>query len=178
MELLIPGLILVALMAYASTRIKKSAAKAYEAETVETDEFIIQKPAGFLIVIGGDPQFAFEAYSKEFGGAGADDFRKATAKLRIYDKASEHEIAKRVLDSGDSMVSDLSEVIAETRYRVIETGRSEKGVEFRDLHKIGERNTKTYELKISALAETTDDLTRNIEVLLSSFELKSELNPE
>src|SRR5687767_8261126 len=48
MELLIPGLILVALMVYASTRIKRTAAAAFDRETVDTEDFIIQKPEGFL----------------------------------------------------------------------------------------------------------------------------------
>jgi hypothetical protein len=55
MEILIAGVILVAFMAYASTRIKRSAAKAFEAETVETDQFVIQKPDGFLNVIKRRP---------------------------------------------------------------------------------------------------------------------------
>src|SRR5580765_1394277 len=88
MDLLIPGLILVALMVYASTRIKKTAAAAFEAETIETDDFVIQKPDGFLNVINGDPQFAFEAYSKEFGGPGAENFRQGTAHLKIYEGVS------------------------------------------------------------------------------------------
>ena len=172
MELLIPGLILVALMVYASTRIKKAAAQAYEAETVETDDFVIKKPDGFLTVIGGDPKFAFESYSKEYGGAGAEEFRMATAELRIYEDASEEEVAARVIESEDSIASDLIEIVGETRYRVIETAHREKDVPFRDFYKIAGRNTITYELKISVLAETTDEFVRNIERMLDSFELK------
>lgn len=159
-------------MAYASTRIKKSAARAYEAEMVETDEFVIQKPDGFLNVIGGDPAFVFEAYSKDFGGAGSEDFRKATATLRVYDNVSENEIAERIIGSGDTVVSDLTEIISETRYRVIETGRSEKGVEVRDFYKIAGCNSKVYEFRISALTETTAEFMHSIESMLDSFELK------
>ena len=56
-------------MVWASTRIKKTAAAAFEAETVETDDFVIKKSDGFLNVINGDPKYAFEAYSKEIGRA-------------------------------------------------------------------------------------------------------------
>ena len=81
--ILIPGLILVALMVYASTRIKKSAAAAFNAETVESDDFIIQKPQGFLNKLNRDEQFAFEAYSKEFGVGEAADFRQGSINLTI-----------------------------------------------------------------------------------------------
>lgn len=166
MELLIPGLILVALMAYASTRIKRQAALAFEAETVETDEFIIKKPDGFLNVIGGDPAYAFEAYSKEYGGAGAEAFRQATAKLTI------DEADVDAPEADDEIVTERAEVIGDDRYRIIETRRAEKGVEFCVFSKIAERNGKVYHLEITALSETTDEFMRNIEAMLDSFELK------
>ena len=84
MELLIPGLILVALMVYASTKIKKNAAKAYEAESIETAEFSITKPHGFLHPLNGETEYAFEAYSKEFGQDHAEQFRQASAELLVF----------------------------------------------------------------------------------------------
>ena len=48
MEILIPGLILVGLMVWVSTRIKRNAAKAFEREEIETAEFSLTKPEGFL----------------------------------------------------------------------------------------------------------------------------------
>jgi len=67
LAILIPGLILVALMVYASTRIKRVAAEAFEAETIETDEFAVEKPDGFLNILNRDPALALDAYSREFG---------------------------------------------------------------------------------------------------------------
>ena len=67
MELLIPGLILVALMVWASTRIKKNAAAAFDAEVIETESFSIRKPEGFLHVLNDDSGLAFRSYSKDFG---------------------------------------------------------------------------------------------------------------
>jgi hypothetical protein len=84
MELLIPGLILVGLMVYASTRIKRNAAQAFEQETIETAEYTLTKPAGMLQVINGDPGLAFEAYSKEIGTVGRKDFRMVTATILIF----------------------------------------------------------------------------------------------
>lgn len=170
MEILIPGLILVALMVYASTRIKKTAAKAFDAETIETDEFVIQKPDGFLSVIGGDPQYAFESYSKELGGAGAEDFRKGTAKLRIFDNGNRTTLP----NADETLVSDVNKVIGDTRYRIIETLRNDKGVDLRVSYKTAAKNGKVYALEIVVLAETTAEFTRNIETMLDSFQVKSE----
>ena len=88
MELLIPGLILVGLMVYASTRIKRSAARAFEAETVETAEFTLYKPDGFLSVLNGDPAYIFEAYSKDFGTGDDNNVRAARARIRLLDGVS------------------------------------------------------------------------------------------
>ena len=172
MELLIPGLILVALMVYASTRIKKTAAAAFEPETIETDDFIIQKPDGFLNVINGDPQLTFEAYSKEFGGVGAENFRQGTAHLRIYDGISIDQAVANLSDSEIEITGDISEVVNEIRYRVIEAKRMEKGVDFCTFYKIAERNAKVYEFEIAALVETTDEFMRKIEMMLAGFEVK------
>lgn len=172
MELLIPGLILVALMVYASTRIKKTAAAAFEAETVETDDFIIQKPEGLLTVLNGDERYAFESYSKEFGGEGAENFRKATAYLRIIDSASIEQAVADLRDPDDEPVSDISEVIGDNRYRVIEIKRVVSGIEFRVFYKLAAKAGKVYEFQVTVISETTDEFMRNIETMLNGFEVK------
>jgi len=172
MELLIPGLILVALMVYASTRIKKIAASAFDEETIETEGFVIHKPDGFLNVIGGDPQYAFEAYSKEFGTERAADLRLATAKLKIYSDKMADDVVARSSDSGDKIINDIGEVIGEQKYRLIEVQRTEKDLEFRILYKLAQRDGKVYELEIKTLPETTEAVMSNIESMLNSFEIK------
>ena len=168
MEILIPGLILVALMIYASTKIKKSAAEAYEPETIETDDFMIHKPAGFLTVIGGDPKFAFESYSKEFGEEGASEFRKATATISVFNVG-----ARPTNVSGeDEIISDVSKKIGGQSYRVTEAKRTEKNVEFRVFRKSGEKHGRIVRVEVIALKETTDQLLNDIESMLRSFELK------
>ena len=77
MEILIPGLILVALMVWASTKIKKKASAAYEDEIVETDTFILEKPEGFISPAYPDEGLEFAAYSKEFGRDRTRDLRQA-----------------------------------------------------------------------------------------------------
>ena len=172
MELLIPGLILVALMVYASTRIKRTAAAAFEAETIETDEFIIQKPDGFLNVINGDPKYSFEAYSKEFGGTGAEDFRQGRANLTVSNAETIDEAVSRIKDSGDEIVEDMTEVVGTKRYRVIETTRVEKAVKFRVYYKIAEKGSKICVFEGVRLADASDEFGRKIEAFVHSFELK------
>jgi hypothetical protein len=82
MELLIPGLALVALMVYASTRLKKATALALEPEQIETEHFSISKPAGFINVVSPDNGLLLQAYTKEFADA-APNMRKAEATVRI-----------------------------------------------------------------------------------------------
>lgn len=168
MEILIPGLILVALMIYASTRIKKSAARAYEPETIETDDFILQKPAGFLAVIGGDPKLAFESYSKEFGGEIAPDVRKATANVLIFDKQ------RRPADpnSDDEILSDISKKIDGRSYRVTEAVRTINDIAFRVFRKSSEKDGRIIRLEVVSIEETTDELLNDIESMLHSFEIK------
>ena len=170
MEILIAGLILVAFMAYASTRIKRSAAKAFEAETVETEQFVIQKPDGFLNVINGDPQFAFEAYSKEFGTGDASAIRMGTATIKISDAGSDPAVS--IKESGTDIASDIKEVIGEKHYRLIEGKRVTKGTEFRVLYKIAESQGKVFVLEITALPEAPDEFSHKIESMLDSFEIK------
>jgi len=172
MELLIPGLILVALMVYASTRIKRTAAAAFEAETVETDEFIMQKPAGFLHVIGGDAKYAFETYSKDFGASGADDTRRATATLRIdRDRTVDHVLADRMPKEA-TVIDDITEIIDEVRYRVVETEWSENEIEFSGIHKLAEHGGKVYDLEARMLRDTTGETAAGIETIVDSFRVK------
>jgi hypothetical protein len=167
MELLIPGLILVALMVYASTRIKRSAAAAFEAETVETDDFVIQKPDGFLNVIGPDPPYLFEAYSKDFGGY-AQDLRLARARLT----ADGGTIDESIKGFDGEIVSDVSEVIDGRHYRVIEVKRLVDDIEHRVYFKLAEKAGLVYRFEVDVLAEANRDLLQKAEAMLASFELK------
>lgn len=160
MEILIIGSLFVALMVYASTRIKKSAAAAWEEETIAGEGFVIRKPEGFLNVIGGDENYAFEAYSKEFGGAGAEEIREATATVKIG-IAADHETP-----------FGRTEVIGENRYDIGESESEDNGITFRNSSKAAERDGKVYVLNVRALGETSPGVMRKIESMIDSFELK------
>ena len=172
MELLIPGLILVALMIYASTRIKRSAARAFEAETIETDDFVIQKPDGLLNVIGGDPKFAFEAYSRDFGGDGTENIRLATANVVLRPDTSINEAANEILSSNGKIVYDRDEKISGINYRMIEHIVTDHDVDFRVKSKLAERDGRVLIFTTKTIAETTPEFMRNIETMFDSFELK------
>lgn len=172
MELLIPGLILVALMVYASTRIKKTAAAAFEPETIEDERFVIQKPRDFLHVIGGDPKYAFEAYSKELGTGNAENLRGATAKLRIDENRSIDHILSDRLAKDAHIIDDTTEVIDDIKYRVIEAEWTEDDLELYGVRKLAEHDGRVYDLEARMLKETTGELRTGIETFVDSFRVK------
>ncbi len=171
LAILIPGLIIVALMVWASTRIKRIAAAAFEAETIETNDFIIQKPDGFLHNLNGDPKYTFETYSKEFG-VDATDIRQGRVRLTIRDDVGMQQIIIGFADDGDEIVDDVTEIIGPTRYRLIEAKRDENGHDLCVTYKIVEKGSQVYMLETIRLAETSDEFARKIEAFANSFELK------
>lgn len=171
LAILIPGLIIVALMVWASTRIKRIAATAFEPETIETDDFVIQKPDGFLNNLNGDPKYVFEAYSKEFG-ADATDIRQGRVQLTVIEGTAIEQIVASLSDKGDEIVDDATEVIGSTRYRLIEAKRDENGPDLCVTYKIAEKGSRVFTLETIRLAETSDEFARKIEAFANSFELK------
>ena len=171
LAILIPGLIIVALMVWASTRIKRIAAAAFDAETIESDDFVIQKPEGFLHNLNGDPQYTFEAYSKELGDV-ATDIRLGRVRLTIRDDAEIDQIIGGLSDEGDEIIDDVTEVIGPTRYRLIEAKRDENGHDLCVAYKIAAKDSRVFALETIRLAETSDEFARKIEAFANSFELK------
>jgi hypothetical protein len=171
MELLIPGLLLVALMVYASTRIKKTAARAFEAEQIDNDDFTLSKPDGFLNRIGDDSGLAFEAYSKEFGPEPAEDIRAATAVVVIETATIDDALAKEK--------ERLSTVVSEERFEIdggpaaLLSGELERdGHLFNIACKIIERNDRTLVLRIEVLKELIEDFARKTDEMLTTFSAK------
>lgn len=172
MEILILGLILVALMVYASTKIKRSAARAYEREAIEADEFSIVKPDGFINPVSDNSAFVFEANSKEFGHDSAESFRQARATLQVYEKAGFDEICKKAKESVAKIVRDTTEEEGGLKTCVLETEKETKSVNLETYYKITEKGGKTYELQITVLQEHKSEYLRRIEEMLESFIVK------
>ncbi len=172
MELLVPGLILVALMVWASTRIKKNAAAAFDAETVDSEHFVIQKPEGFLHVLNDSSGLAFRSYSKDFGKVGDRDVRRATIEIErnvgsgidqmkesIETQAESITAFEAYLDGGEKAAWLISTEIAD-------------GGEFEISRKLVTRSTDVWEARGTVLAEHRDEFAEIIEGALESVRIK------
>ncbi|KXK03914.1 MAG: hypothetical protein UZ17_ACD001001011 [Acidobacteria bacterium OLB17] len=171
MEILIFGIILVALMAWASTRIKKNAAAAFDAESVSTPAFTIEKPAGMLHVLNGNPELEFEAYSKEFGTGVMSKMRMFRAEVK---KLHPTGIAAKIAEIKKSgqVRDDRKEVIDGRTYHVIEIEEGGTKVPCRVKYKIAETQDAAYVLKLRALEEAGENVFETLDVMLESFVLK------
>ena len=172
MELLIPGLVLVALMVYVSTKIKKSAARAYESETIDTPEFSIVKPEGFIIPADHGEELVFAAYSKEYGYDQADAVRQASAEIRAFDGANFDDICEQAKIGSARIVSEDIGILNEAKCGIIKTEKIDNGVVLDTVHKIMAGDGKVYELTVSVLPEHKAEYSRKIDQLLDSFILK------
>ncbi len=171
MELLIPGLILVALMVYASTKIKKTAAAAFEPETIETDEFVIEKPEGFLNVLNHDPALDLDMYSRDFGVENNANVRQARIEMRHYRVCTINEAIKMIKENA-TIKSDIAEIINERKYRLVEAERIEKGIGYREIYKLTENGPDVFELKAIVLEDASDEISQKADGIVLSFIVK------
>lgn len=175
MEILIVGVILVALMAFVSTKIKKSAAQAFERETIENEDFKIVKPEGFLSPINEDSEFAFEAYSKDTGKNDAGNFRQAQATLRVFaDAKFEAVCADARKTAGKILTEKVLENVENQKVCLIESEETKNGVRIFTFRKIVEniRKRKIYELQISLIENYKDEFQARVREMLESFAVK------
>jgi hypothetical protein len=167
MEILIIGFILVGLMVYASTRIKKRAAEAFEPEHIETDAYSIEKPEGFLHVIDS-PDHDFEAYSKEFDEG---DFRLRRGKIEI-EVFPEGEFQNVV----DSIVENATraEVRSESQtVSVIEANEEANETRRFAVYKVVAGRGLVYRVRFAVTESYRDEYSDKIEKTLDSFTLKT-----
>lgn len=172
MELLIPGLLLVALMVWASTRLKRFTAAAFEAETIETNDFTLRKPDGFLHVLNDDSGAAFRAYSKEFGTGTSSEVRQATAEVNIFDNSSVEERRERIIESTKSILSEQPYTDGGEKATVIEAEREERTAVLIDRYKLVQRAARVFELRVAVLAEHKEELSRKVDEMLDGFHVK------
>jgi hypothetical protein len=172
MEILIFGVILVALMVYASTKIKRRAAEAYQEAATETDEFSIIKPEGFISPADPGVGLLFAAYSAEFGFDEAENTRQAAAEIMFRAGVTLEDAAARVIGSGATVVDETSELLGGRRARLTEIHEANEGVPVTAFYKFIETGSGTFELVIRVLPEQKTQYSRRIEQMLSSFLLK------
>ena len=167
MELLIPGLILVALMVYASTKIKKRAAAAFDPERIETDSYLLEKPDGFLHVID-DPDHELRSYSKEFGEEENSGHRRAIIELDLV-SAGDLDTAMHDIDE----CAENSEIISRSdKECVIETDEAANETRLKGFYKIVANGKAVYKLRFAVIAEHVDEYSARIKETLDSFNLK------
>ena len=149
MEILIIGVIVVAIMAYVSTKIKRAASEAYEQENVETEDFRIIKPESFIIPVKEKSEFVFETYSKDYGEDLAEKFRQCRAVIR----------------EKNGIESDAD---------VLESEKVEDNVTLKTFSKtlVDKTLDKSYELEITVLPEYEEKYADGIKLMLDSFHLK------
>lgn len=172
MEIFFFGLILVALMVYASTKIKKSAARAFEREEIETKDFSITKPEGFLHPLKDDSSLAFEAYSKDLGKNDASKFNQSWVALRVISDSDFKTVCGNVKASADKILS--KNFVENQKIGLFETGRTENDVEILSFWKIVEsrERRKIYELKVSVLKAYETDFAQRAGEMIESFTVK------
>lgn len=172
MELLIPGLLLVALMVWLSTRIKKNAAAAFDAETVDSDDFLIQKPEGFLHVLNDSSGLAFRSYSKEFGKVGDKDVRRATIEIERNTGTSVDQIKNGIEVKAESIDSFETYLDGGERAGLMTSTEVNDGGEFEVSRKLITRGSDVWEIRGTVLTEYRDDLAETIEAALDSVRVK------
>ena len=171
MEFLIPGLILVGLMVWASTRIKRNAAKAFEREEIETADFSLTKPEGFLSIVDPPDGAAFSAYSKEFGIDGAEKMRRSTAELRVFPNAQLSEIVERAKKGASTVLSEQTGVIGGKKCANIVVERLEEGILLESHYNIVAGTEAVYQLTVNVLSDNKDEFRSRVDELLTSFSL-------
>jgi hypothetical protein len=172
MELLIPGLLLVGLMVYASTRIKRFTAKALEPETIETNEFSIAKPEGLISVLAPENGLLFDAHTPEFADEPADGFRKASANVRCYSNEDLDSFAAALVNAGGRVTEDVPSKLGEMRARSIEIVSSENGVTVSRFHKLVQNKERLFDLLIEIPEDYRDESDGALRQMADSFLVK------
>jgi hypothetical protein len=168
MDILIIGLVLVALMVWASTKIKRSAARAFDAEQINGDGFTLEKPEGFLNRVYEKADVLFDAYSKDYGTGDDSNERAATAVVFSTDETI-NEAAS--LEQSRLTLSERSEIFElGGSHCIIVTGRIERdGHSYSVSEKLLGSGGRTLVLKIESLEQQNGELTRKTEQMLQSF---------
>lgn len=176
MEIFFVGIIIVALMVYASTKIKKSAAQAFEREAIDEEEFSLVKPENFIHPFKENSEFAFEAYTKDFGGGSAKNFRQSRATLRVISDLNFETVCKNAKKSVDKILSKnfVGNAPEDQKIFLLETEKSEKDIKFFTFWKIVESKArrKVYEFQVSVLEANRKDFADAMNEMIETFAVK------
>lgn len=176
MEILIIGGILVLIMVVVSTQIKKSAARAFEREIIETDNFRIVKPEGFINPIRERSAYLFEAYTKDFGEKSERNIWKAQAYLTVSENSNFASECKNAKNKTETILSEKidKDATAAGKICLLESEKVEKEFRFNEFHKIVEskKQRRIYDLRIMVLHSFREELIGRIDEMINSFQVK------
>jgi len=179
MELLIPGLILVALMVWASTKIKRSAAQAYAAESIETEYFAIEKPDGLIDLAEPEDGVLFSARSKDLGRDEAEDLHHVVAKIEFFSGETFGGMKTVVSQRGEKIMSETPLTIGGARCLALETEALSGMVRTAKFYRWIEAVDGIFQLAVVVLADHRDEYSERIESMAASFRIKNvEAAPE
>ena len=163
------------IMVIVSTQIKKAAATAFEREVVETDEFRIVKPLGLMNPIRDTSEYAFEAYSKDYGDKKERNIWQAQVYLTVDDDLNFAQICKNAKSKGNILSEKFeTDAPAGQKIRLLEIEEIEKYVSFYVFRKIveSEKQQKVYDLQIKILKAFRDVYAERVDEILNNFHLK------
>ncbi len=163
-------------MVIVSTKIKKSAREAFKPETIETDEFTVKKPEGFLHPLRDKPEFPYEAYSKTYGEKTTRNIWQARTRLQIFEDTTLKRIFEEIEQRNETIDSKkkLDNVQQGQNGLIIQSQKTEDEVDYKILRKIIEVETscKIYELKTTILELYADEYTESVCETMRSFIVK------
>lgn len=166
----------MAAMIFVSTKIKKSAANAFEREVIERENFKLVKPKGFISPLNDDSEFAFEAYTKEFGKNDAEEFRQAQIDLVLTSDSNFPAAIENIRKADGKILSErlLQDAPDGQKICLIESEKIDKEVKVKEFYKIVEssKHLKIYQLRISVLDAYKEIYSSEIREMLESFVVK------
>lgn len=176
MEIFLVGIVIVALMVFVSTKIKKSAAQAFVPEFIEKDEFTLTKPEGFMSPLEENFGYAFEAYSREYGEKKARNTWQAHAFLTVSENLNFDRECEKAKQSADKISSEnfFANDLKTEKIFLLESQRNENDIQMIDFWKIVEsaKYKKTYNLQIAVLQSFREVYIDRINEMINSFHLK------
>ncbi len=174
MEIFIIGGIVVAIMVYVSTRIKRSAAAAFSPELIEKEDFTVEKPEGFLFPLREPPDFPFEAYSKFYGERSTRNIWRARARLRIHEGLVLDDLAAEA-ESGETFTSkELTDPTPSRREMNSRSERTEDEIGYAVYRRVIEcaDRGKTYEFRATMLENHEEEYSARASEMLASLRLR------
>jgi hypothetical protein len=170
--------IFVVVLLSVSSLVRRAAKLAFESETVETDEFSIVKPEGFISPVNDKSGYAFEAYSKDYGeGKAAGNLRQAQAFVSVSKDADFADACGRAKqNAGEILSEEIAGKICLIKGEdapVTDEETLENASAYNFYKIIGDdARQKVYELKISVLHKFLAEYQSRVDEMLNSFRLK------